>query len=856
MNKIKTLVGITLAVSLFAPAFSFAQTTSVADLQSQIAALLAQIQALQAQLKQQQGSQTSCHDFVKNLRVGDQGDEVRSLQAALQKEGFSISQDETNNGQYGEGTAAAISGFQEKYSGDVLTPNGLKYGTGFAGVSTRARLNKTYGCGGTTPPVLPPTEGHEISISGITPGSGPIGAQVTIRGRGFTATNNTVNFGYGAITGLPATYASTNNYPAVGGSDENTGKNIYSFITFTVPNSLSPACLSSTPSCALVTQTTTPGTYPVSVTNSNGESNALKFTVTGDNTTGSPVIHGVSGPTALKLGQQGTWVVKASDPNNGTMSYSVFWGDETSQYSYGINAPTAASVQQKATFTHAYNTGGIYYPKFTVTNSAGSAQTSLSVAVGEAHGLSANMKVNGSDNPSAIQYNSTFTASWSSTGATYCRGYGLEFPGTDGSVWTDSTNLPTSGSKTLYARSATRTVSFSPFSIGIQCFDDTINQSATDLVFIPITYTTTPPVTQPSVDSLFPSSGPVGTNVSINGKGFTPTDNTVNFGYGVITGLTSATWISDGFSTGTTTTGMTINFIVPGSLTPACATQTPRCMIATMLTTPGTYPVSVTNANGISNAVNFTVTAATTTVPAQPVINSINPASGPVGTSVVLTGKNFVLGSVVKFGTLGNAWGTISSDQTTLTFSVPQSINPPCINPGVGDYWCAPAFVTVTPGVYPLSVNNANGTSNAVNFTVTGNTTSATSSISILYPAGGEQWVVGQSQTLRFQTSNIPSGATYDVTLKSATNAAYPDVIFLQNGNFSTASGISPALTIGVPSVPVGTYKVYARAVSGGQVVADATSGVFTISASTANLSDQLNSAAAWLQSWLDEHKQ
>ncbi|MDE1975418.1 MAG: hypothetical protein KGI49_02835, partial [Patescibacteria group bacterium] len=40
-----------------------------------------------------------------------------------------------------------------------------------------------------------------------------------------------------------------------------------------------------------------------------------------------PVISGISSPTVLQVGQTGTWSVNASDPQNGTLSYSVDWGD-------------------------------------------------------------------------------------------------------------------------------------------------------------------------------------------------------------------------------------------------------------------------------------------------------------------------------------------------------------------------------------------------------------------------------------------------------------------------------------------------------------------------------------------------
>ncbi|MEK7552604.1 MAG: PKD domain-containing protein, partial [Patescibacteria group bacterium] len=107
------------------------------------------------------------------------------------------------------------------------------------------------------------------------------------------------------------------------------------------------------------------------------------FKIYGDdnNDNRPPTISGVSGPTTLNVNQGGTWTVRASDPENGNLSYSVRWGDEGG----GGNIPFAlsGSVQQTATFTHTYAQAGTYYPTFTVTDSAGqSARTSLSVVVG------------------------------------------------------------------------------------------------------------------------------------------------------------------------------------------------------------------------------------------------------------------------------------------------------------------------------------------------------------------------------------------------------------------------------------------------------------------------------------------
>lgn len=147
---------------------SSAKAATVDEFNAQIQALLQQIQQLQTQIAQIQGQPTQwCHNFNTNLKIEMGGNEVKALQTALQKEGF-LSQ---ISDKFDENVASAVSGFQEKYKDEILAPLGLKYGTGFVGSATRAKLNKLYGCGVIKPPttqlsitVLSPNEGERWEI--------------------------------------------------------------------------------------------------------------------------------------------------------------------------------------------------------------------------------------------------------------------------------------------------------------------------------------------------------------------------------------------------------------------------------------------------------------------------------------------------------------------------------------------------------------------------------------------------------------------------------------------------------------------------------------------------------------------
>ncbi len=152
MKSISRLFISVIMVSAFlVPHTSLAST--VEDLQAQINSLLATIASLQAQLNQLGGSSTtgntspvSCRELKNNLKFGDKGDEVTLLQEMLVKAGYRPEM----NGEFGEETAAAVSGFQLEYKNEVLTPLGLTAPTAYVGKLTRAKLNKLYGCGVST----------------------------------------------------------------------------------------------------------------------------------------------------------------------------------------------------------------------------------------------------------------------------------------------------------------------------------------------------------------------------------------------------------------------------------------------------------------------------------------------------------------------------------------------------------------------------------------------------------------------------------------------------------------------------------------------------------------------------------
>lgn len=96
-------------------------------------------------------------------------------------------------------------------------------------------------------------------------------------------------------------------------------------------------------------------------------------------------IQGISGPTTLQIGEQGTWSVKATADSAGTLSYSVVWGDEMALTGIASLANGTDQFSQSATFTHTYKNFGVYTPRFAVRNASGaSASASITVRVDDA----------------------------------------------------------------------------------------------------------------------------------------------------------------------------------------------------------------------------------------------------------------------------------------------------------------------------------------------------------------------------------------------------------------------------------------------------------------------------------------
>ena len=141
---------------------------------------------------------------------------------------------------------------------------------------------------------------------------------------------------------------------------------------------------------------------------------------------GAPSISSVSGPTTLATGKSGTWKVNAS-ASDGNLRYSVIWGDEdTFDQILGYATDASQPVQSSATFTHTYASPGNYKPRFTVSNSKGSAKSSISVVVGG--GVSKSLTLSASPKsgptPLSVEFSTRLTPAQASSGSTFVVNFG------------------------------------------------------------------------------------------------------------------------------------------------------------------------------------------------------------------------------------------------------------------------------------------------------------------------------------------------------------------------------------------------------------------------------------------------
>lgn len=159
-------------------------------------------------------SLAQANTFYRNLTVGDTGADVLSLQKILNSNAYTkIASSgpgspgfETNY--FGSLTKSAVIRYQELYKSEVLTPIGLKAGTGYVGEMTRNHLSKQTVSPTSTeaPRMVAVTSGPKIT--NVYPTHAVAGTEVTLYGSGFAPTN-TVYASFNRLDNIPSTDGKT-----------------------------------------------------------------------------------------------------------------------------------------------------------------------------------------------------------------------------------------------------------------------------------------------------------------------------------------------------------------------------------------------------------------------------------------------------------------------------------------------------------------------------------------------------------------------------------------------------------------------------------------------------------------------
>ena len=219
-------------------------------------------------------------------------------------------------------------------------------------------------------------------------------------------------------------------------------------------------------------------------------------------------------------------------------------------------------------------------------------------------------------------------------------------------------------------------------------------------------------VSPPTITGLSPTSGPLGTSVTINGTG--------------LTGATSVTFNSVSASF-TLTSDTAIQATVPAGATTGLVS----------VTTPGG---TATSAN------NFTVVSA-------PTISNFSPTAGPLGTSVTISGTNFTGATAVTFNGVSAAFTVNSPTAIQATVPAGATTGPVSVTTPGGTATSTSSFAVRNPP----SITNFSPTAGPLGSNVTISGTNFGGATSVTFGGVSAAFGVNSSTTIQ---ATVPAGAT------------------------------------------------------------------------------------------------
>ncbi|RYU73612.1 beta strand repeat-containing protein, partial [Hymenobacter persicinus] len=265
------------------------------------------------------------------------------------------------------------------------------------------------------------------------------------------------------------------------------------------------------------------------------------------------------------------------------------------------------------------------------------------------------------------------------------------------------------------------------------------------------------------------------------------------------------------------TTALTTTYVSATSLTAAVP--------ASLVATDGSFPVTAKNTTTgtASNAATFVVTAAGNTTPTP---TGFNPASGPVGTQITITGTNLSTITSVTINGAAATFGSATATAVTATVAAGNTTGSVVVSDGTTNYTVPGGSFTVTAA--PSVTTTATTAIGATSATANGNVTSANNStitergfVYSLSPnprvgASGTTKVTATGTTGAFSASlaSLASNSTYYV-------AAYAiNGVGTSYGNDDIFTTLPPPVVATLTTNPV-TAIAATSATSGGNITAD-----------------------------------
>ncbi len=226
----------------------------------------------------------------------------------------------------------------------------------------------------------------------------------------------------------------------------------------------------------------------------------------------------------------------------------------------------------------------------------------------------------------------------------------------------------------------------------------------------------------PTIGAPSPTSGPIGTPVTISGSNFTP-----SAALAITVGGQTATITAGGTASGTG--AVNASFTIPASLS------------------AGAYSVVVSD--GTYQATSSTLFTVTT-----PTVGTPNPTSGPAGASVTISGTNFIPGATVAI-TVGGDPATITSGTTVGGTGA------------IASTFTIPAGLALGTGYNVVVSDGTNSVTSSTRFTVKDTTTTTVSELLTSVPYGNETTVVFTATVTATHGGTIPNTDTVAITANS-----------------------------------------------------------------------------------------